>query len=1079
MSDQAAYAFIPWLRRGIATRISEAEDFGTQPGGGVVGRASVTAELDLEYVPVGGGASGAVPTISKNVLIVGPGDVGAIKPEAVIRTEPYPDAVNATPGELAYVEFYDEDLPWRYTPARVANDTEPADHRYKLRPWIALLVLLAEEFTLATPHDGLPVLTLAQNVDLPPAGEAWAWAHAQVSRVTAGPDDAVKAIAESPDSALSRLMCPRRLVSEKSYHAFVIPTFETGRLAGLGEDASAIAAQKPSWGTPAAEADPRYPVYFSWSFKTGDSGDFETLVRKLVAGPVGDHFGKRKMSIADPGYGLPRSANATLDLEGALQPPNFQRSGFPGTPGPTFESKLEALVDLTENLRAQGTQSIPNPLAGQASGYSALLKPPGGTSVPDDPILTPPAYGAPQAGVARIADAQAGSDLDWLRELNLDPRSRAVAGLGTSIVQDQQEDLMERAWNQVGQLRDVNQRLRESELAMAAGSALFAKHVVTAPGERVLTLTAAVHPRLAGPVGTKSVRGLVDESRVPAAAQQAAFRRVTRPQRRVMRELTSGATNVEAFQGGLIAAMNRDAGEAVSAAPPKPDPEVAVSVSDVSSAATAAAGDYTGHESDPDKVFVNMLFDDLHSRRTGQQPQDLSTVTTGDLQRSLMGALSGRVPAGGPSHQLVSDLITGISNITPDGADAATITVTQESFEAAFGTGVAGRAYRGVTVVSDTPPANAEIVRVTSLDDIRQYGTDLAQFNSSLINGRPEPAARGALADPGGLAGTVLDGMRPAHATTKRVARALPGVSETLLSRAAAAPRPLRPVMAYPTFGDPMFEPLRRMSQDYVIPNVTDLGRDTIALMEPNPRFIASLMAGLNTEMARELLWREYPTDMRGSYFRVFWDTRDSLGNPPSADIKPMDQWQGSLDDQSEKPPDALVLVIRGELLQKYPNTVVYAQEGDWDGGDHTKPRVLKDGGDTKYPVFHATLYPDVSLYGFVLPESLARGHRRTDPTDTEPEAPGWFFVLKERPGQTRFGMDDTAPLKGLRTWDDLSWDQLVWPGGTTYVHVVDNATLAPSQPSVGTWDKSSADLASILFQSPVLYARHAEEMLP
>ena len=32
-------------------------------------------------------------------------------------------------------------------------------------------------------------------------------------------------------------------------------------------------------------------------------------------------------------------------------------------------------------------------------------------------------------------------------------------------------------------------------------------------------------------------------------------------------------------------------------------------------------------------------------------------------------------------------------------------------------------------------------------------------------------------------------------------------------------------------------------------------------------------MVGLNHEMARELLWREYPTDQRGSYFRQFWDT--------------------------------------------------------------------------------------------------------------------------------------------------------------------------------------------------------------
>ena len=41
--------------------------------------------------------------------------------------------------------------------------------------------------------------------------------------------------------------------------------------------------------------------------------------------------------------------------------------------------------------------------------------------------------------------------------------------------------------------------------------------------------------------------------------------------------------------------------------------------------------------------------------------------------------------------------------------------------------------------------------------------------------------------------------------------------------------------------------------------------------METNQRFIEAYMVGLNHEFARKLLWREYPTDQRGSYFRQFW----------------------------------------------------------------------------------------------------------------------------------------------------------------------------------------------------------------
>ena len=42
-------------------------------------------------------------------------------------------------------------------------------------------------------------------------------------------------------------------------------------------------------------------------------------------------------------------------------------------------------------------------------------------------------------------------------------------------------------------------------------------------------------------------------------------------------------------------------------------------------------------------------------------------------------------------------------------------------------------------------------------------------------------------------------------------------------------------------------------------------------------------MVGLNHEMMRELLWREYPTDQRGTAFHRFWGRSgpqpDDIGN--------------------------------------------------------------------------------------------------------------------------------------------------------------------------------------------------------
>jgi hypothetical protein len=292
--------------------------------------------------------------------------------------------------------------------------------------------------------------------------------------------------------------------------------------------------------------------------------------------------------------------------------------------------------------------------------------------------------------------------------------------------------------------------------------------------------------------------------------------------------------------------------------------------------------------------------------------------------------------------------------------------------------------------------------------------------------------------------------------------------------------------MAYPTFPDPTFEDLRRLGQDFIIPNFGAIPLDTVMVLEPNDKFIQAFIAGLNHEFARELLWREFPTDQRGSYFRTFWDARDAATEQPP-DVKVLHEWQGELGAQSARPGGYLVLVIKGELLRKYPDTVVYAHRARF-GNDQTEPRQLADEtpANVKYPVIQAELEPDVALYGFVLTSAEARGRRTGDP-GTTPIDPGWFFVLKERPGQVRFGLDDPPAdgnLPPLDSWDDLTWGHLNFPNGTVNVGIAANPLTLTGQggaetPTGGTWGQSSADMAYVLFQDPIFYARHAAELLP
>src|SRR5262249_51390758 len=113
-------------------------------------------------------------------------------------------------------------------------------------------------------------------------------------------------------------------------------------------------------------------------------------------------------------------------------------------------------------------------------------------------------------------------------------------------------------------------------------------------------------------------------------------------------------------------------------------------------------------------------------------------------------------------------------------------------------------------------------------------------------------------------------------------------------------------------------------------------------LLETNPPFIESYLVGLNYEFGKELLWREFPTDRRGSYFRQFWDVRGIIAPPSGAspadiaesgrEVIPLDQWPpesalGTHRNPRRPPGDRVVLTIRGELLKKYPNTLIYAQK--------------------------------------------------------------------------------------------------------------------------------------------------------
>ena len=1104
-----AYSFLSWLRRGLATRISTPA--------GAAARPSITVHLNLSGAAIANGDTLTHP-VQHDVSLYGPGDVIGVDARAIVRTEPRNWITAFDPNFLPFVEFYDEDFPWRYSPDVV----DPATGR--LRPWLALIVLTEEEYELTgmLPGRPLPSIAIEDLAVLPPPDQTGAWAHVHVNRtVTASDTETVSAdmtavlprlqgvLDENPDLACSRLMCPRRLDPEQGYHAFLVPAFETGRLAGLGQDpAAAPGTIASSWvDYPDRFESGSMPYYYTWEFRTAPVGDFEFLVRLLKPRTVGARVGNRDMDVRTPGAGLPPiddpRLGGVLRLGGALKVPDTALSPEEKAEADLFENwdqpypvpfqeALAALINLADDYSAVGVQTAHRALTTAIASFAENRTV---TAADPDPLVTPPLYGRWHALTNRLLHNRDGSPIspndNWVHELNLDPRFRVPAGTGGRIIRARQEEFVQAAWEQLGEVLEANKKIAAAQFAREVSFSFHANHLAplaATASSQLLKVSAPVQSRVVPDdaeirAAVAARRGVADDEAPPETLAatiadsvisgtplSAVMRRVVRPGSKLIRRLP-------------FAPPGAGGGVDVTGGTP-PAPRSVDLVERINSGEVRAA---------PDKVAP-----------TG-------VVTVDAVEQVLSGPI---IEAPGPPHATSADPVPSPVPDLPTSAD--------------FVISLPGQGVHPTAGGPDSPEAVRFKGALTDTYDV---------FNGAFAEGEVTP--RFSLPF-GSVTSATLDGIHPDTTVPRRVLggitvpeRLLPPPPDDgggdggpiLTARAAvtAAPDPLTPVMAYPVIDLPMFRPLVDVSSELFCPNVNQVPPNSITLLETNPRFIESYMVGLNHEFARELLWREYPTDQRGSVFRQFWDPRVVLPLPSESaedrqerlrDIKKIHLWDtttklGTHNNRGPQQED-LVLVIRGELLKKYPTAVIYAHRADWQRTngqiDPSKERVLveltpaeeADPPPTKVqmPLFDAKVESDIYFFGFGLTEEDARGGTG-EPGD---EDPGWFFVIKERPGDPRFGLDISRdPGAPIEVWNDLTWPD-VTPNangtGPLYIRLDQNTptlTLTPptgddvtektdqfNEDKVLTWNETinSADLAYILYQAPVLVAVHAREML-
>jgi len=913
--------------------------------GDLPARASLDVQLDVTARQQGGGVTHTPASVQ--IQAYGPGDVLGLDPRHIIRTEPPPFTPNYEPNYLVAIEFDLPDLPWLFTPAAPDGD--------RLRPWISLIVLKDGE---CTPPSGvtvpLPVVTVNRLNALQNLDDSWNWAHVQVS----GDVDLSAALGSSPGRTLSRLLCPRRLDPDTHYTAFLVPAFELGCRVGLGEDVSGVETQAMSWG-PQTTAPLKLPFYASFEFHTSDAGDFESLVRRLQPQVLPPEVGIRDMAADQPLANFP-SAGGPLGLQGALSSPTTQDTPWPDPGKQNFQSSLQQLINVPAALQDDPT----HPKDG-------------------DPQIVPPMYGRWHAAVQSVNADTPG----WLNELNLDPRPRVMAGFGTRIVQAQRVQLLASAWQQMEGIERANQLLRQGQLARAAMLQTYQSHFTAVNRATLLARTAPVHSRvLASPVTT--VRASVAASNLPTRALSATFQRIVRPLGPVHRRLGGGSS------ARLLERLNSGS---VLLVPPAHPPGGMVSIDQIS-----------------DHVFPPWVPAWLRPW-LAYLPWVLLAIAAllliGALLLFLLSLITGALLLLVVALLLVA---AALALFRLAGAWSAAEKIRFEHLTPQVVRAVRPRPdFVIVPAGQRLPPSTA-----TGGDspDAQAFRAAAGAITGAFHAPAPDPAPLPPL-QIDTMRTTLLTRLDPNSTVPARVTYLIQ-LPDTIDWRPVD---PIEPIMAAPEFPQPMYEPLRDISQDLLLPGLDHVPRDTLGLLESNQVFLEAYLVGLNHEMARQLLWSGVPCDQRGSYFRQFWDVRTYVPGDPTdpaglrerlKDIPPITTWPpstslGQHNNRTDIVPGNLTLLIRGELLRRYPNALIYACEAVLQDGQKIP------GTNERYPLFRGTLAPDLTFLGFGLTAQQARGNE---------EFPnGWFFVFQEHATEPRFGLEPDASGT-VHAWNTLAW---------------------------------------------------------
>jgi hypothetical protein len=925
---------------------------------------------------------------------------------------------------------------------------------------------------------------------------------------------------------LSRLLCPRRLDDGVDYIAALVPAFDCGVKAGLGMPGGTLAPAWTRGGNDALD-DIALPVYDAWTFRTAKGGDFKALAERIQPVGAPWAVGRRFIDLSKPGSGVPElaieQAGAIQVLECALFSPALNG---PAAPPPWPVAQREA-VRLRIDAANADKPELPRVGArlyaryqraatqiGKVFGVAPFA---GGAAMADADwfaaLNTDPKHRIVAGLGARVVqkDQEQLMQAAWAQVDGIRKANQIIAWAGLAERVNLSLDRRHLETLDAGRLmqvtRNIHTRIRDGGQPRSVAAAVVFSRTAD------VTLGAAFRRtmRAFGPVARR--QGLAADAQGKMVANRAGFL-----DHRVSYRNPDGidavsGTGLKFLSPDLLARVLQVArgqaqatfvrrmkalstsgpavgvlGKAVWRKPVKERPGAALGqqlLSTLKQQIPVAAGPQT----DAGTTMLGQVLTGLAN--VGGNLAAPATSALGDVVRIL--PQPDLRPVVRPSDVVLRPLDGGALRPVNSGGLSSLEGVGLRPFDggavAQPGLGIRRRAMplntRSVRPVGPVV-TDITLAEVRAVPDV----SPTVRFESGLSRDLTKAILTLDALGPNAFAlqaRAIISDIRlpprpdtdlgPLTVTKPGVlAQIEPRITARLALKGRITGRPgfydpawfdsgLRPIMAAPVFKRAMYEALADYDRDWLAPGLGQIARrDFITLLSINPGFAEAFLVGASDEMGRELLWRDYPTDQRGTYFRRFWDAdEDELTRPIHLFSRQPVGRNFSIGGNAASGAGALALVIRGELLRRFPDTSVFAMRAT--GPAINAPPTFIAGSEARI-LFSAHLPPDFTIVGFDLTVARVLG----------PE--NWWFVLAQNPTAPRFGLatnPSPATDHGNLDWADFG---TIPPGGFLTTNRSLNISDPDSHPTSVQWPGHAGVTARTLLVSPIRAAFRGSDLI-